>query len=54
MRPGSLMKFGAALGLLAVVLAIASPSVIQALFGFASGALFGKGYGIWEERNHRR
>lgn len=54
MRPGSLMKLGAALGLFSVILAIVSPSVIQPIFVFASGAVFGKGYGIWEERNFTR
>jgi hypothetical protein len=52
MKPGSIMWLGAFVGLLAMVAdaLIAEPSV--ALLAFAGGALFGKGYGIWEARRH--
>jgi hypothetical protein len=44
-----LMLLGAACGLTGVVMSIAGHDA--AILIFAGGALFGKGYGIWEERD---
>ena len=50
MSPKSLMTLGAFVAAVSVAISfvfIAGPFTIMA---FAGGALFGKGYGIWEER----
>ncbi len=52
MKPHNLMILGASIGApIAIISSVASidfpsPAVIM----FAAGALFGKGYGIWEAR----
>lgn len=54
MRPASLMIVGATVGIFQLFLASLLPLQSQADFTvlvFAAGALFGKGYGIWEARD---
>lgn len=54
MRPASLMVVGATVGIFQLFLASLLPLQSQADFTvlvFAAGALFGKGYGIWEARD---
>lgn len=51
MKPGALMIMGVVAGLVASAGAIfdaETPSTV--VMAFAAGAVFGKGYGIWEER----
>lgn len=44
--------FGVGFGLVGCIPNFSSPQLLVILF--ACGALFGKGYGIWEERERRR
>ncbi|WP_439604542.1 hypothetical protein [Shinella sp.] len=51
MTPRALMIFGALLGIFGVALAIVRPDAGGfSVFLFAAGAVFGKGYGIYDER----
>lgn len=53
MTPKQYMIFGALYGSFMVILSVTS-TLDSSLFSvpiFAFGAIFGKGYGIWEERN---
>ena len=50
MTPKQYMVLGAGVGLVAAGLATFADLSIFAMVCFAAGALFGKGYGIWEER----
>lgn len=53
MSPRALMIAGAAFGLpLMLASAVVGGAPFEATI-FATGALFGKGYGIWEERSRR-
>ncbi|PYE89656.1 hypothetical protein C7477_103164 [Phyllobacterium leguminum] len=51
MTPRFYMIFGACAGLVCLVADWGGASVPVTLF--AAGALFGKGYGVWEERSRR-
>lgn len=55
MKPGTYMvaggAFGMAISLICALLPQVAPSAVVCIF--ACGALFGKGYGIWEERSRR-
>lgn len=52
MKPRHAMLIGAAFGLSLVAVAIFVAMPAGALTAmFACGALFGKGYGVWEERS---
>lgn len=54
MTPRSLMISGAIGGLFALALSlIGTPTSGSVVMVFACGALFGKGYGVWEERSDR-
>lgn len=55
MKLGTYMILGASVGLGLICISVLMPDVIStAGMGiFAAGALFGKGYGIWEERTRR-
>lgn len=55
MRPKQLMLVGL-LGLIASVMCeVASANIGSlAVFAFANGMVFGKGYGVWEERQERK
>lgn len=51
MRPRSLMIIGSLVAIVTVGLSfIAIPTAGTVFMGFAAGAVFGKGYGVWEER----
>ena len=51
MRHGPLMRLGAITGAFAFYISFfASPDAIAIMLAFGGGCLFGKGYGIWEER----
>ncbi|TAA50918.1 hypothetical protein [Shinella sp. JR1-6] len=51
MTPRALMITGAAMGLFGATVAVIRSDVGQfAVFLFAAGAVFGKGYGVYEER----
>lgn len=51
MRPSSMMWLGAIVSAIAMVASIFAPDAAGfVMFAFAGGALFGKGYGILEER----
>jgi len=52
MSPRALMIFGSSVGVSLVFISIWMPDTISttAMCIFAAGMLFGKGYGIWEER----
>lgn len=56
MKPGTYMVagsvFGMALVLICSLLPDTAPTTVVCVF--AAGALFGKGYGVWEERSRRR
>ena len=55
MKPGTYMVFGGltgmALSLICAVLPATAPTTVVCIF--AAGALFGKGYGVWEERSRK-
>lgn len=54
MSPRALMILGATTGLFALALSfIGTPTSGTVVFIFAGGAVFGKGYGVWEERAGR-
>ena len=50
MNPRALMITGGALGLLHIIGASVMFDSAIGLWAFAAGALFGKGYGVWESR----
>lgn len=52
MTPRSLMIVGATTGVFSLFLAVlgAQPTSGTVVVVFIAGALFGKGYGVWEER----
>lgn len=51
MSPRSLMIIGSLVAAITVGLSfIALPTAGTVFMGFAAGAVFGKGYGVWEER----
>lgn len=52
MKPGSLMLLGAVSAAVAAAVVV-SGRVDGGVMLFAAGALFGKGYGVWEERSRR-
>ncbi|MCD1266902.1 hypothetical protein B5M44_22025 [Shinella sumterensis] len=55
MKPGTLMSMGASVGGFCLALSfIGQPSSQTIVLVFAAGAIFGKGYGVWEERTSRR
>lgn len=55
MKPGVLMSMGAFIGIFCLALSfIANPTSGTIVMVFAAGAIFGKGYGVWEERASRR
>lgn len=54
MSPRAYMLTGAAAGLVIAVAEIMLPELNVGWTAFASGMLFGKGYGIWEERQRVR
>jgi len=55
MKPGTLMSMGAFIGVFCLALSfIGQPSSQTIVLVFAAGAIFGKGYGVWEERLSRR
>lgn len=55
MKPKALMLLGAASGVASLAIVIVASKGFDlasvAIIVFASGAIFGEGYGIWEERN---
>ncbi len=53
MKPTQLMILGVSCALVGIVTAIIQGADSPATLIFAGGALFGKGYGIWEERSER-
>lgn len=51
MKPGTLMVMGAFVGVFCVALSfIGDPTSGTIVMVFAAGSIFGKGYGVWEER----
>lgn len=51
MAPRSLMIIGSLVAIVTIGLSfIAIPTAGTVFMGFAAGAVFGKGYGVWEER----
>lgn len=55
MKPRTLMIMGASVGIFAAALStVATPTTGTIVFVFMSGALFGKGYGVWEQRAGRQ
>lgn len=53
MTPGSLMWLGFICAMAALALDVAGLSTAIVL-AFGAGAVFGKGYGVWEERERER
>ena len=54
MIPRELMLLGVFTGSVGLLVSLfAAPAVMCAIVAFGGGALFGKGYGIWEERARR-
>ncbi|MFP5078250.1 hypothetical protein ACLE20_13160 [Rhizobium sp. YIM 134829] len=47
MNPAGLMLIGAAVGIVGIIASALSQTDVSVML-FAAGALFGKGYGIWE------
>jgi hypothetical protein len=54
MSPKNYMILGAIVALIAVVIALIGEGAIAVVVGFGGGALFGKGYGIFEELTRDR
>lgn len=55
MTPRALMVVGASAGAFAALMSlIADPTSGTIVMVFACGAVFGKGYGVWEERSQRK
>jgi len=49
------MLLGVCTAFVAVVVSlVADPAISSTVVSFAGGALFGKGYGLWEERARRK
>lgn len=53
MRAKHLMIAGAATGIAFMVIGVIVPANEVLVVMFGAGMLFGKGYGIWEERQRR-
>lgn len=53
MRPNSLMILGAFIGASIFLIDVLSNPLSVSFAAFCGGALFGKGYGIWEARDGR-
>lgn len=54
MKPGSLILLGATIGIVSVIIAaVARDAAHVAVLLFVAGSIFGKGYGVWEERTGR-
>jgi hypothetical protein len=53
MTPNGYMIFGAVLGIFMIFTVGLTGETVFAAPIFMSGALFGKGYGIWEERSRK-
>jgi hypothetical protein len=53
MTPKQLMTLGISAAVVAAMAEYAAPQSAVVML-FAAGALFGKGYGIWEERERRK
>lgn len=53
MTPKAYMIYGAAVGVFITMLEILPAHPQVGMLAFAAGMLFGKGYGIWEERGRR-
>jgi len=56
MKPGTYMVFGGLIGVAFTLICVILPDAGReaAVCIFAAGALFGKGYGVWEERSRHR
>lgn len=56
MTPKAYMVFGSLLGVISSLGLVLLPETAPttATLTFAAGALFGKGYGIWEERSRKK
>lgn len=55
MKPWALMTLGSAVGVTSVAIAVLARDAGHiAVLLFAAGALFGKGYGVWEERGRNK
>lgn len=56
MSPRAYMIFGSSVGMAMMIISVLMPDTISttAMCIFAAGMLFGKGYGIWEERTRRK
>ena len=50
MKPGAMMRLGVFAGLTAIFVDAVLPNPSVVVVAFAAGALFGKGYGVWEAR----
>ena len=55
MSPKGLMTLGVATGLVAIVCSLLAMRIDGGIviLTFAGGMMFGKGYGVWEERSRR-
>lgn len=53
MTPKTYMVLGAVAAIVSALMSIGS-DIDASVMLFAAGALFGKGYGVWEERNRSR
>jgi hypothetical protein len=56
MKPGTYMIAGGMFGMVLTLICVFLPDVSPIIIGcvFSAGALFGKGYGVWEERSRIR
>ena len=55
MTPRALMIVGSSTGAFAVLMSLmADPTAGTIVMVFACGAVFGKGYGVWEERSKQK
>lgn len=55
MSPKALMAMGGSIGVFCLALSfIGNPTSGTIVMVFAAGAIFGKGYGVWEERSSPR
>ena len=50
MKPKNLMLLGVLLALATFAMSVFTESGTISVLAFGGGALFGKGYGVWEER----
>ena len=51
MKPNALMAVGASIALLSIIASAIHSAPALVTLGVGGGMLFGKGYGIWEERS---